>query len=203
VEHLIKVAAIGDATDVPFLLALKAEQGWSDSGREGNIQVVPLGRWVDTVCCFLQEGYNGLVAMARESAGAIEFCISVLEEIKTPQSVSALLRIGGKVIERPETDLRLAARLAGGFNLLLSFKSNPIIAPAVERQVRDFLHRLLTLKLTEEQQFYAVCALRGVGDSESLAVIAALEPFCNLWAGLQQLAVRQIKKRLRRGAEGG
>src|SRR5262245_33962022 len=79
VEHLVKVAVLGDATDAPFLRALKGEHGWSDTGREGRKLVVPFGRWADTVCRFLEDGYPGLVQAAKESDGA-EFCVSVLEE---------------------------------------------------------------------------------------------------------------------------
>src|SRR5262245_6433515 len=81
VEHLVKVAEIGDATDVPFLRALKGEHGWSDTGREGRKRVIPFGRWADTVCRFLEDGYPGLVQAGKDSAEAAEFCVSVLEEL--------------------------------------------------------------------------------------------------------------------------
>jgi hypothetical protein len=125
VEHLLKVATIGDATDAPFLRALKAEHGWSESGREGRARVVPFGRWSDTVCRFLEDGYKGLVQLA------------------------------GKSIEAAEV-----------------------------------------------QRAFVVCALRGVGDTESATLIASLPPFRGCWAGLEQTAIRQIKQRLRR-AKGG
>jgi hypothetical protein len=198
VEHLLKVAATGDATDAAFLRDLKAEYEWSDTGWVGRSRVVPLGCWVDTVCCFLEQSYGGLVRMVSESSETADFCISVLEEIKTPESVSALLALGGQVIDRPEMDVRLATRLANGFNLLLSFKDSPVIDADVERRVREFLHRLLALGLTEAQRASVVCALRGIGDAESVALVGQLPPFRGSWAGLGQAAVRQIKQRLRR-----
>jgi len=202
VEHLVKVADLGDATDAAFLRALKGEHGWSDTGREGRDLVVPLGRWADTVCRFLEDGCPGLVQAANDSPDAHEFCVSVLEELKTAASVSAILAIGGPVIERPVLDVKLAVRLANGFNLLLSFKGAPAIAAEVERRVREFLHRLLAVELSEVQCASVVCALRGVGDAESAALVASLPPFRGSWAGLEQSAVRQIKQRLRR-AKGG
>src|SRR5262245_31694251 len=152
VEHLVKVAEIGDATDAPFLRALKDEHGWSDAGREGRKPVVPLGRWADTVCRFLEDGYPGLVRAARDSIQSAEFCVGVLEGLKTAASVSAILAVGGTVIERPAADVKLAVRLADGFNCLLSFKGAPAIAPADEKQVREFLHRLLAVELSEGQR---------------------------------------------------
>src|SRR4051812_46696010 len=90
-EHLVKVVELGDATDAPFIRALKDEHGWSDTGREGRKLVVPFGQWADTVCRFLEDGYPGLVQTAKDSAEAAEFCVSVLEELKTAASVSAIL----------------------------------------------------------------------------------------------------------------
>ncbi len=198
VEHLVKVAELGDASDAPFLRALKEEHSWSDTGQEGSKLVVPFGRWAETICRFLEDGYPGLVQASRDSAEATEFCVSVLEELKTAASVSAILAIGGPVLERPLANVKLAARLANAFNLLLSFKDAPLIAPAVERKVRELLHRLLAAELSEVQRASVVCALRGVGDAESVALVASLPPFQRSWAGLEQSAVRQIKQRLRR-----
>jgi hypothetical protein len=198
VEHLVKVAELGDASDAPFLRALKEEHSWSDSGREGRKLVVPFGRWANTVCRFLEDGYPGLVQAGKESPDAADFCVGVLEELKTAASVSAILAVGGPVIERPAADVKLAVRLADGFNLLLSFKGAPAIAPADEQKVREFLHRLLAAKLSEVQRASAVCALRGVGDAESVALVESLPPFQGSWAGLEQSAARQIKQRLRR-----
>lgn len=202
VEDLLKVADRGDATDAPFLRALKAEHDWSDTGRDGRQLVVPFGRWSDTVCRFLEDGYPGLIQTAKASTEAAEFCISVLVELKTVASVSAMLTIGGPLIERPAGNVKLAVRLADGFNLLLSFKGAPTIAPTVEGEIREFLHRLLAVELSEVRRASVVCALRGVGDAESATLIASLPPFRGCWAGLEQIAVRQIKRRIRRAEDG-
>jgi hypothetical protein len=198
VEHLLKVAELGDASDAPFLRALRSEHGWSATGREGRSLVVPFGRWADVVCRFLEDGYPGLVQAAKEPDGAAEFCVSLLEQLKTAASVSALLAVGGPVIDRPAGDIKLALRLANGFNHLLSFKGAPAIAPTVEGQVRQFLHRLLAIDLSNVKRASVVCALRGVGDAESAALIGSLPPFSGNWADLERVAVRQIKQRGRR-----
>jgi hypothetical protein len=198
VEHLLKVAALGDASDAPLLRQLRAAYGWPDSGRPGDDPVVPLGRWADVVCTFLKQGYAGLIRLARQDPGAVEFCIGLLEEKKTPESVAALLAIGGGVIDRPGSDRRLALRLAGALNLLLAFKGAPRIDEATAARVREFLHRLLSLDLSEAERAVCVCALRGVGDERSLGLIGRLPPFGGSWSGLAESASRQIKSRLRR-----
>ena len=200
VEHLLRVAAIGDAADVPFLRTLQAKSGWSDSDHEGDTRVVPFGRWADVVCRFLEDNYAGLVRLAGELPGLAEFCIAVLEELRTQESASALLAVGGPVVERPATDLGLAIRLASGFNLLLSFKDRPRVRPDVEREIRGFLHRLLAAELTEAQRATVVCALRGVGDADSMALIAGMPPFGGSWAGLERAASVQIARRSRRSS---
>ncbi len=196
VEHLLKVAAVGDADNIHFLKALKREHGLSDSEFQGRRRVVPLGRWVDTICRFLEFGYTGLVQMASESQEMSEYCISVLEELRTPESVSALLAIGGVAIEQPTTDLTKAILLAGGINLIMSFKNPPTLNLSIVQQVREFLHKLLEINLSEEQRASVVCALRGVGDEESVTLIKLLPSFKAEWAGLEKTAIKRIRQRL-------
>ncbi len=198
VEDLLRVAVTGGAADVPFLRSLEARCGWSYTGKKGRGRVVPLGRWSEVVCRFLEGGCNGLVRLSRESTEAPEFCLSVLESVRTPESVAAVAEIAGQVLDRPQSDVRLATRLAEGFNRLLSGKGGPAVGADVERRIREFLHRLLALDLTEAQRASAVCALRGVGDEESLAVIAAQPPLRGCWAGVETAAARAIRLRLRR-----
>lgn len=193
VEHLLKVSTIGDATDAALLRTLKAKHSWSDTGWEGRRRVVPFGRWAEVVCRFLEQGCDGLVRMAGESADAAGFCVGVLEEVKTPESVVALLAVASAV-KGPKDRVRLA----DAFNQLLSFKGGVTLSPTVEREVRDFLHGLLGEGLAESQRASVVCALRGVGDEESLALIADLPLFKGSYAGLEAAATRQIKQRLRR-----
>lgn len=197
VEHLLRVAAAGDAADAPFVRGLAAEFGWPTGGGTGTARVVPLGRWAATVCRFLEEGYAGLARLAGEGPAAAPFCVGLLEELKSAEGVLGLLAVGGPVTADPGRDVPLAARLADGFNLVLSFPGAPTLDAATEGRVRDFLHRLLVLTPTEAQRASAVCALRGVGDAGSLVVLAALPPFGGSWAGLERTAARQITKRLR------
>ena len=197
VEHLLKVAELGDATDIPFLRILKAEHAWSDDSGEGDHRVVPLGKWTDSICCFLEGGYPGLVQAASESAASAHFSLGVLEELRTAASASAILAIGGPTIYQPEDALEFAIHLATAFNLVLSFKGAPRVASTVEEQIRQFLHRMLATKLSRSQCGTVVCALRGVGDRESVALIESLPPFEDAWEGVEKAAVRQIKKRMR------
>ncbi len=198
VEHLLRVLVVGDAADAPFLRRLSSEHGWSDARQVGRRRVVPFGCWADAVCRYLEGGSAAVVQMSRESPSLVEFCLGVLEEVNTAESVSAILEVGDAVVESPASDVARAARLADGLNLLLSFKGAPAVSATVEWQVRDFLHRLLNTGLTEAQRTSVVCALRGVGDQESVDRIAELPPFRGSWAGVEQMTVKQVRLRLRR-----
>lgn len=197
VEHLLFVAPHGAAADVPFLRELKEKHAWSMTGKQGRARVVPFGMWCEALCRFWERGYRGLAKFAGESSRTQYFAVSILEHIKTPESVQTLLEIGRTIGAHPTRDLPRAVELASGFNFLLSFKGSPAIAPPVERRVRDFLHRLLAQKLNEAQRATVVCALRGVGDTESLHLIAALPKFTGCWAKLELTAARQIRQRLK------
>jgi hypothetical protein len=199
VEYLLKVAAKGDASAALLLRQLKAEHGWSDTGRGRDGKVVPLGRWPDVVCCFLEHGYDGVVTLAcKKRKTFAEFCISLLTELKAPSSVRALIRLGGGVLREPARDPRLALLLAGAFNLLLSFKGAPQVKETTTATIRKFLHGLLQLELSEPERATCVCALRGVGEETSIALIAGLLQFRGVWSGVKAHTVRQIRKRTRR-----
>ena len=196
VENLLKVAACGDRFDAQTLRDLKAEHKWSDTGWEGRSRVVPLGRWADTICCFLEEGCEGLVKRARGSADEAEFGLSVLQEINTQESVLAMLAIGVSALMQPRPDPSVASKAAAELNHLLGMKRAPEISTAVEREVRDFLHSLLKREWTDVQRAGIVCALCWVGDAESLELIAQLPRFEDCWAKLNRSAPRAIKQRL-------
>ena len=199
VEDLTRVAAIGDVRDSDHLRGMKARHGWSDSGRIKGRRVVPFGRWADVVCRFLEEGHAGLVRMATEAVDAHEFCIAVLVDVRRPESVDALLQIAAAPRVDAQHGHRVNLRVADGLNLLLSFKNAVPIGDADASRVRAFLHALLAEARNADERATVVCALRGVGNSESMALIAALTPFRSDWEGLEKSAVRPIRKRLGSG----
>jgi hypothetical protein len=200
VEDLLRVIARAGASDASFLRRLKDENGWPDAGWMNGSRVVPFGRWVDVICCYLERGYAGLVesARARTDNDVAMFCVGLLEELKTPASVAALLAIGENIIERPEADRALSLRLARAFNLVLSFKDAPEVDREAIANVREFLHRTLLIDLSEAERAACVYALRSVGDSESLRLIATLPIFQGPYAGLEASASKAIKQNLRR-----
>jgi hypothetical protein len=197
VENLIKVALVGGPGDAPLLRQLKAEHRWSNSGRKGRTRVVPFGRWAEVVCCYLEDGSPGLIRLARGDKRFFDFCVSLLEEFPTSEGMAALLAIGREVLDDPATNRPRALRLAWAFNCLLSCNGQPELPDVEARQVRAFLHRLLSSRLSQGERVGCVCALRHVGDASSLELVEQLPPFTYPWAGVERVICRQLKKRLR------
>lgn len=197
-EDLLRVAVRGDAADAPFLRELDREHNWPRKGKG----IVPLGLWNDTVCCFLERGYDGLVELATARATRsryLEFCTAVLEQLKTPQSIDTLIEIGGSAMRSPGEDLSLSLLITDAFNLILSFHKAPEIDSEVASKIRQFLHKMLRLDLVEDQRASVVCALRGVGDEESLVLMQELAELEYPYRGTKTSAIRMIQKRLQRG----
>lgn len=202
VEHLLKVARIGDSSDVQFLQSLKTTNSWSDSGIENGVLVVPFGRWTEVVCAFLEGGYDRLISLATDPDtfdDYCEFCIAALEELRTPQSVLALMDIaqGIETIPTRHKAVSVAAKIASALNLILSLKGAPSIYPHIEDTVREFLHTLLIADLEEHELASVIYALRGVGDELSIHKITALPPLNYPFEGAQKASIRAIKKRVK------
>jgi hypothetical protein len=128
---------------------------------------------------------------------AYEFAISLIETIQSSESVDALIKICGSALAEPSRNVELSLRAAEAFNLLLSFSKSPSIEPGTELSVRKFLHRMLSLQLTEPARAIVICALRGVGDGESVELLKAEQPLQAPWADTIALATKAIRKRMK------
>lgn len=196
VKHLLKLAVDGDPAAVPLLRQMKIENGWNKVAWSDESCVIPSGPWVDAICCYLERGYRGLIDDARDNRDATDFCLGVLEGLSTPESVAAMMEIGGELIAHPSYDRRTAVRLADAINQILSFKDAPPIDEYQRIRLRDFLHHLLSLELTIEEKTSCICALRGVGDEESLELLKSLEHMPRGWEFVVRSVFRAIRKRV-------
>ena len=202
VEHLIELAVIGDQTAVPTIRELQREYQWPRTNFIANARAVPLGRWAEVVCDYLDGGCEALVAYAkRPEDDAFHFAVSVLGEIKSPEAVQALVDLASDApILLPER-LNDRLSLSDAINLTLSFSSAPPVSPQDAICLRSFLHELLAECQTESECARVVCALRGVGDLGSFELIAKLPKFGKPWEGLEMSACKAIRKRLQKPPE--
>jgi hypothetical protein len=200
VEHILKLAKKGDAKAVSLLQELSQEHHWSEiefdnQGRE----IVPLGRWAGVVCAYLEGGYERLIMLAIETlpdTSMVSFCCAVLEALKTSQSVDALSQMALTLAPTSPENIDAAVTVASSLNLILSFKKAPEIDRHAEDDVRSFLHQCLNHELTAPQRATIVCALRGVGNQESIDRINELPAFAYPYDGLERSVARSIRKRM-------
>jgi hypothetical protein len=197
VEHLTEFAILGDVRAIPVIREIQDKYGWSSSNQADGAHVVPLARWADVVCTYIEGGCDALVAYARgPDSESTHFAIQILGDVKSEACVLALADLSEDIIKDLPARLKDGLKLADAINFTLSFKSPPYVNPETIRRLYTFLHILLQQDLNEPQRGIVVCALRGVGNEESIHLIRKLPCFTGPWAGLESLACKAIRKRL-------
>jgi hypothetical protein len=204
VEHLIEMAALGDVRAIPVIRELQAKHGWTRSNQPGAAHLVPLARWAEVVCAYLEGGCDALVTSARQpEPDSLYFALAVLQEVKSSAAALALAELAfdieGSLSKRAADGLKLADAI----NLTLSFKNSPQVYPDTAKKLRTFLHALLARSLSEPEMARVVCALRGVGNEDSIRLIGSLPKFNGAWSGLETSACKAIRNRLARSSGKG
>ena len=201
ISDVVKIAAKREKADAAFLQQLRAEYDWPDSNRLGDDLVTPWGMWCESVCQYIAGGPSRLAELATGKDTCIPhfyFSVSVLTEIKTKESVAALCKIADAIPNLPIGELeRPVGKIAEGFNLILSLKGAPEISATMKRRVRNFLHAQLTEPLPAVDMASVFDALRGVGDSKSLALLETLDDLPEPFDDDRSDAIAAIKKRRR------
>lgn len=199
VEHLLKEASHPNDAFATAIDELSAELRWPFAGElhNGNPQV-PLATWSKVVSTYCRGGFDGLVRLAAEPQSA-NFVIGLLEEIKTSESLAALLLAFKENVSSPCRDVDTSCRIARALDLMLSFK--PIVAATPDQAIalRSFLYALCACAESEAQRATALLALRGVGD-ESSAEFAASKSLRSPWHEVPQVVSKHIRKRMRAAA---
>jgi hypothetical protein len=197
VEHLLGLASSRPEGLIGELEKLIVECEWDD-GRQltPHSRTPPWRRWARTAIAYARDGHDGLAALVAADAAFHSFALALLDEIRTAESLAAALRINAAALADPATHLERATLLACTINSHLSFPPPVEIPPETAARIRDFLHCLLPACKTDADRANALCALRGVGDETSLALIATLPPLADPWDGIGKKIRRDLRKRL-------
>lgn len=202
VEHLLKIAKIGDASVIPLLQELSTKHAWSYSGIETDgarqIRVAPFAKWVEVICEYLDGGCDALVAYAQRSdEGCWHFAVAVLESLKTGTSLLGIAELAelirGDLQNRPKD----ADDIVDAINFTVSFKGAPPYSESVRAQLREWTHAYLHASSNEVSLARGVLCLRQLGDESSLELIKQLPPLPEPWHDCASMASRAIKKRLK------
>ena len=213
VEYLVTLAATRDPSLAPRLRALKEQHGWTETGFIPGTtnRHVPLGRWSDYVCAYLESGPGRLVELALSRSEATRsrvdglvpcgFALGVLQGVKSAGSVRAVVTIGRGLLADPTLDPGPGESSALGecvasLNLLLSFGQPEGLESEDRDDARIFLQGLLDRDWAPVHVATTFLALRSVGDASTLAILAARPPLPEPWAKVPRLASKAIRSRL-------
>ncbi len=173
---------------------------WPESNIVAGRHVVPFGRWTRVASVFIRGGYSALVELAVPSGAPSDdfpFCLSFLEKYKTPESVEAIVTIIEILQAKRSRTAEARRKTTESINLLLSFKDSPAPSNGQESTVRSFLHDNLREATTTSDRAVIMCALRGVGNEQSLKLVGNAGPLDSPWEDVPATVKRTIRRRLR------
>ena len=204
VEDILLFARLGDRTAAPILRAVSHDHQWPHFGRipGKTSRQIPFARWVDYVCAYLEEGFSAIIRRTFDSRELHElaedgldnsFGLGVVEAVGGAEAISAL----ADVVDRLTMDAPGHRALALGCGRAISeMNVGGHASPEVETKLREFLHSLLELDLSPAEEGSVYCALREVGDENSIAMLKLRPLLKEPWAGTEETVIRAIRRRL-------
>lgn len=194
VEHLLRAARQPSVDLADALDELAVAMNWRLASCYPE---VPLGMWVRVVGVYCREGYAGLLGAASEP-DMLPFVLGILEELRTDEALSTVIRIAHTYRERLSGSTEQAGQVASALNLtaINSPRRGPFEA---ERHAgRDFLHDALTRVVADHHRGAIFCALRHFGDDTSLPLISTCcPPLPRHWKATRGAAARGIRKAMK------
>jgi hypothetical protein len=197
VEHILRAAKTRTEGLAELLRKLITECDWTD-GREfadGSIEI-PFRKWAIVGATYCESGCSGLVTLVQQEKSYLTFALAMLEEVKSDEAVSSMLKLAGALLDDPGRDVETSTAIAQSFNLLF-IRSNLVASTEDARRIRAFLHALISSTTDDTARTMAVYALRPVGDETSVALLQAMAPLEDPCTDAPGKVVREIRKRMR------
>lgn len=200
VEDLVELAVKNEVGAVPILKKAIEEKKWEDYKTTLKTKKVPLKTWSLVVIAYLESGYVGLKKYVYSDDGrykeTADFVLSVLDDIKSKDTVKSMISLFYKVIQDPSVDRHLSNKVVSTINRLLSFKPYLNIDVEDKEILRVFLVKYLSLYGEDyKDRSSAFCALRGVGDLGSIDIIKSYPKLKEPYKGLENMVIKVIKSR--------
>ena len=198
VEDIIDISNSRDPDVAIILQEIKEQLNWPNEAIDhdnGSI-TPPMGMWVDVACEYITSGYDGLLSIA-DNENKISFIVAFLQEYKTSESVNTLVQISDLYLSDSKSHKDTIIKIVSGLNLLLSFKGSPEIESSISFKARELVHKTLTLCEAQADYATAICALRGVGNDESIKLLSSIPKLEGSWAGTESIVKKAISKRLK------
>ena len=180
------------------LTRLSNELNWSTTPFPGKGEhVVPLAKWAQVAGTYAEGGIPALRELARQKESQ-HYVIAMLVETRLPEAAAELFGQFADDFATPSWDCAIADDLVGALNLMFSLSKDLVPTDEQAATARTFLIDLHVKARTITQRAGVVCALRGVGDLSTVEFLSTLEALPYPYEGVEQLALRAIRKRLRK-----
>ena len=199
VEDIIKVSSSRDPDISIILQEIKERMSWPTNlveNVDGSI-IPPMGMWIDVASEYIVNGYDGLFELAKDE-NKVRFVIGFLQEFKTTESVNVLLRISDIYSVSSNCQKNTLIKIISGLNRILSFPGAPVIEDSTRSKARELIQESLKLCNSQSEYGNLLCALRGVGDEESIKLISIVPKLVGEWSGTESIVKKAIKNRLKK-----
>ncbi len=202
VEDLLVLLKIEDSIVVSHLRFLAEKYDWKKVDETDN--EVPFGSWVDVICLFFECGYESLYDLATSNSRMVGIVLGVLEELKNQEALNIVNSIV-RFYLTTDKNLDVIKRGVSSINLMLSFDDKIVITPKTNIEVKEIIYNFIEIidqnvKETESQENYisiAYCALRRVGDQETIEIIKKRPKLeASYYKGLESIVIKAIKKQM-------
>lgn len=189
VEDIIEAAQTRDAVVSRVLRELQQKYRWPERSirNENGGLTPPMGMWVNVACAFIESGYKGIIEFS-DSPEKAHFALSFLQECNEKEAIEAIL----KIVEKHNGKNTLFEAVKA-FNLILSFPDAPALNDEMTKSVRGLIHHCIGLSETDTELGTSLCALRGVGNDESIALMSGLPRLKGSWEGTEKLIIKAIR----------
>lgn len=192
VEHLLRLAHIGDDATADFLKEFRGE------GNKGHLEELKIGAdsfriWALVVEEYLRGGAENLKKLANK--GYARFVIALLENLHSEESLSIMVDIFSSIIRNPRESKELSGRLVSAINIILSFPPVVEVDGKVEADLREFIHRYIDMAESDQEYATAICALRSIGDESSIKLIKSKKKLSGSWSGTEKIVINKINSK--------
>ena len=200
VEDILDLVKTGDPTLIPGLQELKLRIAKTDTF---SVLSIPFDRWIDVVCEFLEHGYAGPVEIAKKDKYLATFAISALEASKTREGFVSILNILNSCNLEDSVGYKNAGKCISGINLMISFdddvKFSKEEADLARLLVHNYLNFIMGKSFSEGELVVAYCALRKLGNHESIQIIKKMPPLQKSHnSGIDKMVLTAIRKRIKK-----
>jgi len=191
VEDILDCAQSQDQNIVSSLRKIADENQWLGNSEVGG--GVPYLSWIETVVVFLTYGIEGLNKLRKNDDSFSGYILTLLASFHSNEAMKALRELFSDELSDPKLDEDVSSKMITAINQTMSFAPKVILDVSTENSFRNFLHEILDETQDDITRANVYCALRGVGNDDSIYKITTFPPLGGAWEGLEKIVIKAIK----------